>query len=139
MFVNHDIIKLQISMRQTHTVQIQDTTEDLQSATGDLVARHLACHDGGEEIEGSILHNFEPVALLMDDVDRLDDVAVMKGRTDTELRCNLLVVLSLAFVGVAGAELLDGESLAISSPLHESDRSTGSRAKYSAEFAILGS
>lgn len=126
MVINHNVIKLQISMRQTHAVQVKDTTEDLQSAAGDLVARHLASHDDRKEIKGSILHNFEPVALLMDDVDRLDDVAVMKGRTDAKFSCNFLVIFSLAFVCVAGAELLDCEGLAISSSLHESDRSTGS-------------
>ena len=139
MVVNHNIIKLQISMRQTHTVQIQDTTEDLQSAAGNFVARHFACHDNREQVERSILHNLKPVALLMDDVDRLDDVAVMKGRTDTELSCNLLVVFPLTFVCVTGAELLDGKSLAISSSLHESDRPTGARAKNSSELAIFGS
>lgn len=73
----------------------------------------------------------------MDYVNRLDNVAVVKRRADTELGRDLLVVLALVLVGVSGTELLDSKRLAVCSSLHQTHGTTSARSKDSAEFPIL--
>ena len=46
MFAHDHIIKLKISVGQTHAVQICNSAQDLQEAAADLLAGHLACHLG---------------------------------------------------------------------------------------------
>ena len=73
----------------------------------------------------------------MDNVNRLDDVAVMQSRPDTEFGRDLFVVFSLALIGVSGSELLDGKCFAVCRPLHQPDRATGTRSEHSAKLSVL--
>lgn len=133
---NH-IVELQVPMRKTHAVQVGDAVEDLQEAAPNLFARHLASHDNGEEVKGSILHHLEPASLFLQDIQRLDNVAMVESRSNAELGSHLFVVFPLRFIRVACSKLLDGEDGAIFRSTHEPDGPTGTGPQYLAEFAVL--
>ena len=59
----HDtIVELQISMSQTHLVEIVDTVNDLSEDTVDLRSSHLAGHDNREQVVRCVLHNLQESA-----------------------------------------------------------------------------
>lgn len=126
--VDDDVVELEISMSQAHAVQICHTAEDLECAARNLISGHLASHDDSKQVITAVLHDFKPGAFLMDDVNGLDDVAVMQGGSYTEFGRDFFVVVTLALIGVTGSELLDGESLAVGGSLHKSHRASSSRA-----------
>lgn len=74
----------------------------------DFGGGHAAFLDGRVEVaSGTILHHFAPVLMLvLDQVDRFDDVRVSERRGDAELGGELLDVLPLALVLAAFPELL---------------------------------
>ena len=121
MLIDHYIVQLQISMRKTHAVEILHTRHDLQRAATYLLPAHLASHDDREEVERCVLHDFVPLALLLNDIHRLDDVTVVERGADTEFGRDLLVVFSLRLVRMPVSELLHRKGYTITGPLHESD------------------
>jgi len=135
--VDNDVVQLQIAMCEAHAVQVADTTQNLQCAACNLLFAHFTSHDRGEEIERRIFHDFVPITLFMDNIDRLDDIAVMEGGADTELGRDLLVVLFLALVRVPCSKLLDRKRLAVASALHKPDRAACARAKDSPELSVF--
>lgn len=136
--VDDNVVKLEITMCQSHLMQITHTTDDLQRGASDLVSCHLTSHDRSKQIERCVLHDLVPLALLVDDVDSLDHVAVVQSRADTELGGDLFVVLPLGLVGVAIAELLHSECGAIACTLHETHRASSARTEDLAKLAVLG-
>lgn len=135
--VDNNVIKFEISVSQAHAVQVGDTTQDLKGAAGDFISRHLARHDNGEQVKGTVLHDFEPAALFVNDVNGLNDVSVVQGGAYAELSRDLFVVVPLALVGMSGTELLDSKRLAIGGSLHQSHRATSSSSKHAAKLAIF--
>ena len=75
---DHYVVQLQIPVREPHAVEIGHAAQDLEEATADFFPRHLARHDDGEEVERRILHHLVPLALLLYDVKRLNDITVMQ-------------------------------------------------------------
>lgn len=134
-----DIVEFEIAVGEAHAVNIRDAIEDLQEAAADLFTAHSASHDNGKQVVRAILHDFEPAALFLQNVERLDDVAVVERGTNAKLRRHLLGVFLLRLVGVAGAELLDGKDGAVLFAAHQADGATGAGTEHLAELAVLGS
>ena len=79
----------------------------------DFGGRHAAFLDGRVEVASrTILHHLTPVlVLVLDQVDRFNDVRVSECRGDTELGGELLDVLPLALVLAAFPELLRNQNI----------------------------
>lgn len=119
--IDHNIVQLEITMRQTHAVQVQHSTQNLQRRASNLLTTHLPSHDRRKQVVGRVLHHFVPLPPLIYYVDCLDDVAMVKSRANTKFRRDLLVVVLLALIGMTVSKLLHGEDHAVSRALHETD------------------
>lgn len=138
LITDNDVVELQVPMREAHTMQVGDTIEDLQEAASNLLPRHPASHDNGKEVKGRILHDFEPAALFLQDVQGLNDVAVVESGSNAELGRHLFVVLPFRLIRVSGPEFLDGEDGAVLGSTHEPDGAASTRSQYLAESSVLG-
>ena len=85
--------------------------QDLLETTLDLARGHPAALDGRIQVASRTeLHDLAPVlVLVLDEVDRLDDVHVMQRGRYAELRRELLDVLLLRLVLSSLTELLQAE------------------------------
>lgn len=124
-------------MRQTHAVEIQHTAENLKRRACDFFLAHLTSHDRGEEVIRRVLHDFEPLALFVHNVDGLDNVAVVKCRSDAKLGRDFLVVVLFVLVHVAISKLLHSEDGTVAGALHKTHGATSARAKHLAKLAVL--
>ncbi len=95
--VEEKILRLDITMGNTLTVQIRDAGEDLLEAALDLAGRHATALDGRIQVTAwAELHDLAPVlVLVLDEIDGLDDVHVMQRRRYAELRGEFLDILLL--------------------------------------------
>ena len=116
--VQKQVLRLDITMSYTHRVKVCNTVEDLLEAADDFSLSHASALDGCIEVStGAVLHDFAPVvSVILDEVDSLDDVHVVKSRRNTELGRELLDVflfgLVLAtFTEFLGERVLSGERL----------------------------
>jgi hypothetical protein len=98
--VKVQILRFDIAMGNALRVKVCDASEELLEAALDLTRAHLALLDGGVEIPtGAVLHHFAPMMLLiLDEVDRLDNVGMVQGRRDTKLGRELFDVFLFCFV-----------------------------------------
>lgn len=138
MLAYHHVVQLQITMRQAHRVQIADTVDDLQERTGNFLARHLPSHDDGEQIEWGVFHDLEPSVVLLDDIHGLDDVAMVEGRTNTELGRHFFRIILLRFPRMSLSELFDCKRDTIAAPLQQAHGTAGAGAQNFSELAVLG-
>lgn len=118
--VEEQILRLDVTMGDTLAVEVVDASEDLLEAAFDLRWRHAAAFDRSIEITARAeLHNFTPVQLLvLDEINRLDDVDVMKGRRNAELGSELLDVLLLRLVLPSFPEFLAADWSESGTPRH---------------------
>lgn len=95
-------------MSDTHRVEIGDAVHGLLEAAFNLRLAHVsALYSRVEVTTGAELHHFAPVpVLVLHQVDRLDDVDVVEGGGDAELRSELLDVLLFRFVLATFSEFL---------------------------------
>lgn len=138
MLVDHHVVQLQVSVRQAHSVKISHTIKDLSETACHLGFCHSARHHNCEQVEWSVLHNLIPVAPLLNDIEGPDDIAVVKSRTDAELRRDLLGILLHRLPAVAVSELFDGKDDTVRAALQQANRTSGSGSQDSTEFPILG-
>jgi len=98
--VEVQILRFDIAMGNALRVKVCDASEELLEAALDLARAHLALLDGGVEIPTrTVLHHFAPMMLLvLDEVDRLDNVGMVQGRGDTKLGRELFDVFLFCLV-----------------------------------------
>lgn len=79
------------------------------------------------------------VSVVVDNVDRLNDVDMLERDTHTELGRHLLLVLLLAFAQALGPELLDGidDAARLGRPLDEADGASCSGTEDTSPLAVL--
>ena len=106
--VEEEVLRLDVTMGNTLTVKIRNTGEDLLEAALDLARRHpTALYRRIQVTAWAELHDLAPVlGLVLNEVDSLDDVDVMRRRRYTELCRKLLDVLLLRLVLSPLPELL---------------------------------
>ena len=136
---DNDVVKLEVPMSEAHAVEVCDTIKDLQKAARNFFPLHLATHDNCKQIKRRILHHLIPAALFLQNVKRLDDVAMMQRRPDAKLGRHFFAILFLGLVAMPGTELFDSKDRVVIASLHEPHRATGSRTQDLAKLAILGS
>jgi len=100
-------------MGNTLTMQVRDSSQDLPEAAFYFTRRHAPLLYRSVEISTRAeLHHFAPVlALILYEVDSLDDVNVVESGRDTEFCCEFLDIFLFCFVLPALSELLDGINL----------------------------
>ena len=138
MFAHHHVVELQIPMCEPHAVEIRHTAQNLEEATADFLTRHLARHNNGKEVKRRVFHDLVPLSLLLHNVERLNDIAVVQRGPHAVLGCQLLHVLALRLVRVARSELLDGKHHLVLGAPHKAHRPARSCAQDLAELAVLG-
>lgn len=124
-FIQHHVIKLQVSVSDTHRVQISDTIQHLSPAACDFLCRHFTTHDDIEEIVGSIFHDFVKVGTFLDNVKGFDDVGIMQCRTNTEFGSDFLDILLFIFTRLSFTKLFDRKCLVICATPDKTDRAPG--------------
>ena len=97
-------------------MKISHTAEDLSKRAGDLVLGHLAGHDNGKQVIRCILHHLIPMTTFLDDIQRLDNVAVMKGGSDAKFRCYFLGIFLQGLPRMTIPELLHSKGDTVSIP-----------------------
>ncbi len=106
--IEEEVLRLEVSVGHTLTVQIRHAAQYLLEAALDLAGRHSALFDGSVQITTRTeLHHLAPVlALVLDKVDSLHNIDVVQRRRYTKLGCELFDVLLLGLVLAALSELL---------------------------------
>ena len=130
MLVDDHVVELQVTMGETHAVEVGHAAEDLLEGARHFLLHHLARHDNGKQIERRVLHDLVPVASFLDDVQRLDDVAVMERRPNAKFRRHLLGIFLQSLPRVAIAELLHRKGHAVAVPLQQADGPAGPRPEH---------
>jgi hypothetical protein len=106
--VEQEVLGLDVAVGDAHRVEVVDALEHLAEVRVHVERAHRALLDGRVEVAaGTVLHNLAPVArLVLDEVDRLDDVEVVERRRDAKLGRELLDIVLLGLILAALAELL---------------------------------
>lgn len=76
---NDAVVELQVAVREAHLVKVREAGEDLLERATNLALRHLAGHYDCEKVKRTVLHHLVVLAVLLDNVQRLNDVGVMQG------------------------------------------------------------
>ena len=90
--VEEEVLRLDISMRDSHRMEVRDSAEDLLKVRVDLSGGHVAFLDRGVEISsGTVLHHLAPVRLLiLNEIDRFHDVLAAKAWNQPRiLKCTM--------------------------------------------------
>ena len=114
LFVEKEVLGLDVSMGDALRVEVLDTLENLFETTLYLTGTHATTSDRRVEITaGTVLHDLAPVlVLILDKINGLDDVWVVEGRRDAEFGSELLDILFLCLVLTTFTELLEGNEQA---------------------------
>jgi hypothetical protein len=92
--LGHDtVVKFEVPVCESHFVEVLHAVTDLAKDAVDFWTTHFAGHDHREEVVRSELHDLVIVAMVVNDIDGLDDIRVLERRADTELCGDLLLVL----------------------------------------------
>ena len=96
-------------MGDSLTVEVVQAGEELLEGAFDLRSAHTTFPDSSVQIPTCAeLHDFAPgMVLVLQKIDRLDDIGVVEGRRNAELRGKLLDVILFALVLPPLAELLE--------------------------------
>lgn len=89
-----DVLELEITVGEARAVEVVGTCQDLHKGAIDLVCGHLPGHHPIEEAVRCVLHDLEPGAIFIEQVQGLDDVGVVESTADAELGGDLAVVFS---------------------------------------------
>ncbi len=79
--IQEKVLWLDVTMGNTHTVQVLHTMQDLLEATFDLSDAHPALLDCSVEVSTrTVFHDLTPsLLLILHEIDGFDDVCVMQG------------------------------------------------------------
>lgn len=96
-------------MRDSLAVEIGDASQDLFETALHFAWGHTTFLDGGIEISsGTELHDLTPFhVFILNEVDGLHDIDMMKCGRNAELGCKLFDIFFLRFVLPTFAELFD--------------------------------
>lgn len=106
--IKEQILWLDIPVGHTLAVQVANTRQDLSEAAFDLARAHTTLLDCSVQVPARAeLHHLAPVLILvLNQVNSLDDIDVVKGRRNAKLRSELFHIFLLRFVLASLAELL---------------------------------
>jgi len=98
-------------MGDSLSVEVVQASEELLEGAFDLCSVHTPFADGSVQISTRTeLHDFAPgMVLILQKIDRLDDIRVMEGRRNAILRGKFLDVVLFALVLPALPELLENK------------------------------
>lgn len=136
-FVHDTVVQLQISVGNTHLVQIRDALDHTVEAAGNLVAAHVTLHHGGEELILGVLHHLVEAIVLLDDINGLDDVGMVESGAQGVLGHDLLGVDAFRLDRATLAELLDSKGLVVRGASQDADRAASAMAQNLAHLAVL--
>ena len=111
--IKEQIFGLDIPVGDSLSVDVAQAGEELLEAAFDLGSAHIAPMNGSVQIPACAkLHDFAPdTVLILQKIDRLDDIGMMEGRRNAKLRRKLLDVLLLGLVLSAFPELLENKGV----------------------------
>lgn len=136
----HDaIVELEISVCESHAVEIVDAVDDLAKDAVNFWTGHLTGHDDAEQVKGSILHDLVEMAMIANDFNRFDNVRVLERGAHAKLCSNLFVIFSFRLSGLSLAKLFYGINCpaVLCLALDESYRAACTRAENFAPFTIF--
>lgn len=109
MRIEKHVFRLEVPVSDTLAVKILNAGEHLLETTLDLGFGHAALFDGRIEISARAkLHHLTPVrVLILNEIDCLDDIDVMKCRRDAKLGRQFLDILLFRLVLASFPKLLD--------------------------------
>ena len=98
--VEEQVLRLNVTMGDTLTVEVGNASQDLLEAALDLAWRHATTFNGRIQITaGAELHHLAPMlSLILDQIDSLHDVDMMQCGRYAELGGELLDILFLCFI-----------------------------------------
>lgn len=111
--IKEQILRLEIPMCNTLTVQVFHTSQNLLETTLDFARTHTTLLDCRIKVTTRTkLHDLTPMRILvLDEIDCLNDVDMVQGGGDAEFSSELLDVVFLGFVFSTFAEFLDSIQL----------------------------
>jgi hypothetical protein len=106
--IKQQILRLDISMRYTHRMQVLDAVQDLLESAFNFSDTHVALFDRSVEISsGTVFHHFTPMMLfVLDEIHCFDDICVVESGRDAEFGSEFLDVFLFRFVLSALSEFL---------------------------------
>ena len=87
---HNQVVELEVAVSKARGVQVGEAFEGLAPETLDLHLREATSLDKGKKVVGSVLHDFKVRLVLLDKVQGLDDVVVLKRGADAKHRCRCL-------------------------------------------------
>ena len=107
--IEEKILRLEITVGDALTMQVRHSTKNLLEAAFNFARGHSTLFYRSVEIPTRTeLHHLAPfLTLVLDKIDSLDDIDMMKGRRDAKLGGEFLDVLFLRLVLATFAEFLD--------------------------------
>lgn len=107
--IKEKVLRLEITVGDALTMQVRHPTKNLLEATLDFARGHSTLFYRGVEISPRTkLHHLAPfLTLVLDKIDSLNDIDMVKGRRDAKLGGEFLDVLFLRLVLATFAEFLD--------------------------------
>src|ERR1700722_13808042 len=124
-------------MRQTHAMEIAYAVHNLHEGAGDFLSGHSPSHYRRKQVVRRVLHDLEPPAILLDNIQGFNDISMVKCRTNAELCCDFFRIVFLSFPRVLLAKLFHGKSDTITAPFEKSNRTACATAKNLTKFAVL--
>ena len=102
------ILRFEVTVSNTLSMEVGNTLQDLPEATFDFARSHTPLLDRGVEVTtGAELHDLAPVLILvLDEIYGLDDVDVMEGGRYTKFGRKFLHVFLFRLVLPSLSELL---------------------------------
>lgn len=106
--VEKQILRFDIAMSDTLTVEVTDAVENLLKRALDLCSRHASLANRIVQIStGTIFHDFAPFPLLvLHEIDRLDDVWMPQGGRNAKFRREFLDIVALRLFAATRSEFL---------------------------------
>ena len=111
--IKEQIFRLDIPMGDSFSVEVTQTSEELLEAAFHFGSAHATFANGSIQISTCAkLHDFAPgMVFVLQKVDRLDNIGVMKDGRNAKLRGDLLDVLPFSLTPSAFPKLLEGKGI----------------------------